>query len=41
MSHISTDLNLHLDLNNMSYEETAYYIYGIDIDIQNNESNIS
>ena len=29
-----------LDINNMSYEETAYYIYGVDID-NKYESNIS
>lgn len=28
------------DYDNMSYEETAYYIYGVDID-KKHESNIS
>ena len=32
MSHIAIYKPYFPDYDNMSYEETAYYIYGIDID---------
>jgi hypothetical protein len=40
MSHIATYKPYFPDYDNMSYEETAYYIYGVDID-RKHESNIS
>ena len=40
MSQISTNIQYFPDIDNMSYEETAYYIYGVDIDSKH-ESNIS
>ena len=40
MSHIIKNKPYFPDYDNMSYEETAYYIYGVDIDCKH-ESNIS
>jgi len=40
MSQLIKSKSYFPDYNNMSYEEEAYYIYGVDID-KKNESNIS
>lgn len=40
MSQIVRNKPYFPDYDNMSYEETAYYIYGVDID-RKHESNIS
>jgi hypothetical protein len=39
MSHIVTYKPYFPDYGNMSYEETAYYIYGVDIDNKHEQDN--